>query len=745
MAADKLNPAQREAVTYLDGPCLVLAGAGSGKTRVITAKIAHMVRTAHIKPQHIAAITFTNKAAKEMAHRAKSLLESIQAPSRGLTISTFHALGMNLLRKEHALAGLKSTFTIMDSSDSANLLQDALGDYDRAKIRAAQSQISLWKNALLSPQDALAQALDDDTTQIATAYATYARQLQAYQAVDFDDLIGFPVKILTENEAARERWQNKLRYILVDEVQDTNATQYALLKHLVGARAMFTAVGDDDQAIYGWRGATVENLGDLQRDYPHLKVIKLEQNYRSTNTILTAANTLIANNPKLHVKNLWSEHGVGDPITVLPAQHEDGEAELVATKLLAHKFHSQSRFSDYAVLYRSNHQARIIEQKFRAEQIPYVLSGGQSFFERAEIKDVLAYLRLIVNDDDDQAFMRAVNTPRRGVGPALLEILGSYSGMRQCSLMQAAFEHGFAAQVTERQHQPIKEFAELIQEFQWRGGLKGKEGANNAHTSTEKATHSKGEPAGVLLHELINRIGYEAYINEHFDGKAAQNRWKNVLDFLNWLSTKAENNDQSLAEVAQSVTLLSMMDTEEEDPDAVRLSTLHAAKGLEFRHVYLVGCEEGLLPHHGNNADTASSKDAASALNALDSVDAIDGAIDAGADTLDAATQNHTHTLQRIEEERRLMYVGVTRARNTLTLLYCQRRKKGREWETREPSRFLKELGLMTADNQPPPVVVDTKAHMAALMARLNAKIDENTLTNNNNNNINNKAINTDK
>jgi ATP-dependent DNA helicase Rep len=727
VAADKLNPAQREAVTYLDGPCLVLAGAGSGKTRVITAKIAHMVRTAHIKPQHIAAITFTNKAAKEMAHRAKALLESIQAPSRGLTISTFHALGMNLLRKEHALAGLKATFTIMDSSDSASLLQDALGDYDRAKIRAAQSQISLWKNALLAPEMALAQAIDDDTSQIALAYATYARQLQAYQAVDFDDLIGLPVKILTENEAARERWQNKLRYILVDEVQDTNATQYALLKHLVGARAMFTAVGDDDQAIYGWRGATVENLGDLERDYPHLKVIKLEQNYRSTNTILTAANTLIANNPKLHIKNLWSEHGVGDPIAVLPAQHEDGEAELVTTKLLAHKFHSQSRFSDYAVLYRSNHQARIIEQKFRAEQIPYVLSGGQSFFERAEIKDVLAYLRLIVNDDDDQAFMRAVNTPRRGVGPALLEILGSYSGMRQCSLMKAAFEHGFAAQVTERQHQPIQEFAKLIQEFQWRGGLKGQDSHSTKPASS--AAHSKGEPAGILLHELINRINYEAYINEHFDGKAAQNRWKNVLDFLNWLSTKAENEGKSLAEVAQAVTLLSMMDTEEEDPDAVRLSTLHAAKGLEFRHVYLIGCEEGLLPHHGNNADTASQKnDAASALNAVDSTDSTLNSADDG---FDFSTSTNTQTVQRLEEERRLMYVGVTRARNTLTLLYCQRRKKGREWETREPSRFLKELGLMTADNQPPPVVVDTRAHMAALMARLNAKIDESAQTRN--------------
>jgi ATP-dependent DNA helicase Rep len=390
-------------------------------------------------------------------------------------------------------------------------------------------------------------------------------------------------------------------------------------------------------------------------------------------------------------KNLWSEHGVGDPIALLPSEHEDGEAEQVVTKLLAHKFHSQGKFSDYAVLYRSNQQARIVEQKFRAEKIPYVLSGGQSFFERAEIKDILSYLRIIINDDDDQAFMRAVNTPRRGVGPVTLEALGTYSAGRECSLMQAAFEHGFAAQVTERQHEPIKAFAELVQDFQWRGGLKG----------SDQEKQSKGEPAGVLLHELVRRIGYEAFIYEHFDGKAAENRWKNVLDFIGWLSTKAEAEDKSLAEIAQAVTLLSMMDTEEEDPDAVRLSTLHAAKGLEFKHVFLLGCEEGLLPHHGNTPIEETVEDAMAAV--------------------DGATPTAGKALQRLEEERRLMYVGVTRARNTLTLLYCKRRKKGRDWEHREPSRFLEELGLVSNSESAQAVVTDTRAHMAALRARLGA------------------------
>ncbi len=693
LANDKLNPAQREAVTYLDGPCLVIAGAGSGKTRVITAKIAHMVKNAGIKPQHIAAITFTNKAAKEMAQRTKALLESIQAPGRGLLISTFHSLGVQMLRKDHALAGLKANFTIMDSSDSASLLQDALGVTDRATVRNAQSVISLWKNALISPTTAFDKAKDEDEAQIAKAYATYARQLQAYQAVDFDDLIGLPVKILTEHEPARERWQNKFRYVLVDEVQDTNATQYALMRHIVGARALFTAVGDDDQAIYGWRGATIENLADLERDYPQLKVIKLEQNYRSTNTILQAANALIGHNPKLHPKSLWSEHGIGDPIALLPVEHEDAEAEQVLTKLLAHKFHSQGKFSDYAVLYRSNHQARIVEQKFRAEKIPYILSGGQSFFERAEIKDVMAYLRLIVNDDDDQAFMRAVNTPRRGVGPVTLEALGSYSGMRECSLMQAAFEHGFEAKITARQHEPIKEFAALIHDFQWRGGLK------NGASGAKDLNASKGEPAGVLLHELLRRINYEAFVHEHFEGKAAENRYKNVLDFVGWLSTKAENEDKSLAEIAQSVTLLSMMDTEQEDPDSVRLSTLHAAKGLEFKHVYLLGCEEGLLPHHGNAPIEETAENALAAV--------------------DGTSPATSSAVQRLQEERRLMYVGVTRARNTLTLLHCKRRKKGRDWEQREPSRFLTELGLTHSPSSDTPVITDTRAHMATLRARL--------------------------
>lgn len=716
MANDKLNTAQREAVTYLDGPCLVLAGAGSGKTRVITAKIAHMIRSANIKPQHIAAITFTNKAAKEMADRTKHLLSMTQSSNRGLTISTFHALGMNFLRKEHHLVGLKDNFTIMDSSDSLYLLQTILADDDKLKIRGVYHQISLWKNALLSPEHALKQAIDEDSTYSALAYANYSKQLRAYQAVDFDDLIGLPVQILRDNESVCERWQNKLRYILIDEVQDTNLTQYTLLKYLVGIRAMFTAVGDDDQAIYGWRGATIDNLIQLERDYPQLKLIKLEQNYRSTNTILNAANALISNNPKLHAKQLWSDHGVGDPIQILSAQHEDAESDIVVTKLLAHKFYTQSRFSDYAVLYRSNHQARILEQKLRTEKIPYVLSGGQSFFERSEIKDMLAYLRLIVNDDDDHAFIRAITTPRRGVGPALLETLGKYSTMRSCSFMQAAFEYGFSVQVSEKQYQIIKEFAELIQEFQWRGGLKGKE--KIAHSTQSIHSHayqsSKGESVKELLYALINRIDYESFIKEQFDGQSANKRWKNILDFLEWLSKKAEQENYSLVEVAQSISILSMMDTQENELDAVRLSTLHAAKGLEFRHVYLIGCEEGLLPHYGN--ESMASINALEALNNLNE---------------QASTENTDSIIseQRLEEERRLMYVGVTRARNTLTVSYCQYRKKQREWELRTPSRFLKELAITNDESDSTaPLIKDTRAHMAGLMARLNRVIEQNSI-----------------
>jgi ATP-dependent DNA helicase Rep len=692
-----LNPAQHEAVRYLDGPCLVLAGAGSGKTRVITQKIAYLIEQKGFEPKHIAAVTFTNKAAAEMRERVGKLLEgkTLSAPGKEgrkvpvsqLTVCTFHSLGVQILRQEAANVGLKPQFSIMDSDDCFGMIQEQIGTTDKGLIRKIQNTISLWKNALVSPEQAVAGAQTEDEHQAALVFRNYAATLHAYQAVDFDDLIRVPAELFASNEQVRDRWQNRLRYLLLDEYQDTNTGQYALVRLLAGSRAAFTAVGDDDQAIYGWRGATLENLRQLQTDFPRLHVIKLEQNYRSTVRILTAANNVISRNPKLFEKKLWSDHGMGDTIAVFPANDEEHEAESVVFRLSAHKFERRTQFRDYAILYRGNFQARIFEQVLRRERIPYVLSGGQSFFDRAEIKDMCAYLRLIGNPDDDPAFIRAVTTPRRGVGNTTLEALGSFAGQARVSLFEAVYMGAIEAKLAPRQLEPLRAFCGFVQRLADRAG---------------KA------PASVVLDDMMEGIHYEAYLYDAFDERQAQSKWQNTLEFLDWLKkkgTKPEPDAQSgeatgfdtadgladsgknLLGLIQTVALMSMLEGRDEDPDAVRLTTVHASKGLEYPHVFLVGCEEGILPHRGSDADDAPVDDA------------------------------------RIEEERRLMYVAITRAQRSLHLSYCKKRKRARETVVCEPSRFIHEMGL---DEAPPPgpeeAPMTPKDRLASLKALLTAK-----------------------
>ncbi len=630
----KLNPQQQQAVDYLEGPCLVLAGAGSGKTGVITQKIAHLINDCGYEPRHIVAMTFTNKAAKEMQERVTKIMSSNnQVNLKGLTISTFHSFGVHFLRAEAKHLGLKEKFSILDQDDCFSILQELCATTDKALIKTMQSTISLWKNGQITPEQALTDAKDEQELQFARVYANYNGTIKAYQAVDFDDLIRLPVELLQSNEDVRNRWQAKIRYMLVDEYQDTNAVQYQLLRLLSGVRAMFTAVGDDDQAIYAWRGATLDNLKLLQTDYPRLKLIKLEQNYRSTERILNAANAVIAHNPKLFDKKLWSEYGEGDPIRVIPMANEDEEAESVVMRLQAHKISQNAQFSDYAILYRGNHQARVFEQALRKERVPYVLSGGQSFFERAEIRDIMAYFRLLNNINDDPAFIRAVTTPKRGIGAATLEHLGQYAGRRDTSLFEAVFEAGFESISTPRQLGPLVEFVEFINTFE------------------ERAARDE---APEVLDDLIKAIGYETYLFDQFDERQAQNKWKNVVDFMAWMKRRAEDDNKKLSEVIQSMVLISMLDKGSQEENVVRLSTLHASKGLEYPHVFLVGVEEGLLPH-------MSRDDALEDPN-------------------------------RIEEERRLMYVGITRARKSLHITWCQKRRRGRDFENREASRFIKEM-----------------------------------------------------
>jgi len=451
MSLDKLNPRQKQAVKHLDTPLLVLAGAGSGKTRVITQKIAYLIRECGIRASHIAAVTFTNKAAREMKERVSGIISGNE--SKGLTVSTFHTLGLNILKREHGAAGLRPGFSIYDSNDSQSLLRDIVSKELGEGAELAdklQWRISAWKNGLIIPSAALAAAVEPQDRAAAVVYGEYVRHLRAYNAVDFDDLIMLPALVFRSDAEALERWQNKMRYLLVDEYQDTNGCQYELIKRLVGARGALTVVGDDDQSIYAWRGAQPENLQLLAKDYPTLTVIKLEQNYRSTGRILKAANQLIANNPHLYEKALWSELGFGDPLRVIECRDELHEAERVVTEFISHKFQHRTEHRDYAILYRGNHQSRLFEKTLRAQRVPYFITGGSSFFERAEIKDLVSYLRLIANPDDDVAFLRVVNTPRREIGATTLEKLGAYAHERKISMVAASTELGLESRLGER-------------------------------------------------------------------------------------------------------------------------------------------------------------------------------------------------------------------------------------------------------------------------------------------------------
>jgi ATP-dependent DNA helicase Rep len=630
-----LNPRQQEAVHYIDGPLLVLAGAGSGKTRVITQKIAHLIRKGVHEPRHITAVTFTNKAAREMKERVGKLLRNDN--SRGLNVSTFHTLGLNILRRETKLLGYKAGFSLFDAEDSAGLIKELLRKHnldDNTAASGLQWQISGWKNALLGPEQAYSHAEDELQARAAELYVEYQRSLKAYNAVDFDDLIGLPAQLFREHPEALERWRSHIRYLLVDEYQDTNGAQYDLVKHLVGKAGRLTVVGDDDQSIYAWRGARPENLARLQDDFPGLKLIKLEQNYRSTGRILGSANQLIANNPHVFDKRLWSELGPGDPIRVHTCRDEAHEAEKVVSEIMHHRFTSSAAYGDYAILYRGNHQARPFEKALREQDIPYFLSGGTSFFARSEIKDAMAYLRLLANPDDDAAFLRIVNVPRREIGPGTLEKLAGYAQQRDSGLYRACQELGLEQHLDARARARLGAFAELVQRYSRR---------------------AEGDHPIKTVKDLLAEIDYAAWLREtSASDKTADRRIENVEDLVDWLGNarKGDRENASLAELVTHLTLMDVLErqAEEEGGDRVHLMTLHAAKGLEFPHVFLIGMEEELLPHRASIEE------------------------------------------DNIEEERRLAYVGITRAQRTLNLTLASRRRRYGELVSCEPSRFLAEL-----------------------------------------------------
>ena len=625
----KLNDQQQAAVEYMGGPLFVLAGAGSGKTRVITEKIAFLITQAGYRPHSIAAITFTNKAAKEMQERVSARLG--RDDTRGLTVCTFHSLGMRILREEAEHAGYKKNFSILDASDSAKIIAELLGSSGREPVFKAQHQISLWKNSLLTPDAAFQAASDEWERQTAQVYASYQAMLENYQAADFDDLIRLPTTLLRQDSTIRIKWQNRLRYLLIDECQDTNACQYAMMRALAGLEGRFTAVGDDDQSIYAWRGADMENLRRLQEDYPALKIIKLEQNYRSTARILKAANRVIANNPKLFPKMLWSQLGEGEAVRVAACQSEQHEAEYIVGQIARNKMVYGANYADFAILYRGNHQARVFEEALRSARIPYQISGGQSFFDKAEIKDVLCYMRLFANPNDDPAFLRAATAPKRGIGDTTLGKLNAYAKQNACSLFQAAQSMGALGELGNKSREAVQQFVMLVQDYRRR---------------------AENEAAGSVIQNLLAEIQFEAYLAGLDDNaRTGEIRWKNVQELAAWLARKGEADGKNLIELSQTIALITLLEGRDDDEiDAVKLSTLHASKGLEYPFVYLAGCEEGLFPH----ADS----------------------VEAGA----------------LEEERRLMYVGITRAKHHLTLTHCVKRKRQGSFIFPEPSRFIAEM-----------------------------------------------------
>ncbi|HGO5823506.1 TPA: DNA helicase Rep [Mannheimia haemolytica] len=668
----KLNSQQQQAVEYTKGACLVLAGAGSGKTRVIINKIAHLIANCGYSPKQIAAVTFTNKAAREMRERVAHSIG--KENSKGLTISTFHTLGFEILKREYKLLGFKSGMTLFDEQDQIALLKHLLPENvaeDKDLLKALIATISNWKNDLLSPEMVLTRVRDERERVFSHFYQLYQNQLKAYNALDFDDLIMLPVLLFRQFPEAKARWQQKIRYLLVDEYQDTNTSQYELIKLIVGNEPNFTVVGDDDQSIYSWRGAKPENMQRLREDFD-LKVIKLEQNYRSSQRILHCANILIDNNDHLFSKRLFSELGQGEKLQVIEAKNEEHEAERIVGELIAHRFSKKTKYKDYAILYRGNHQSRLLEKLLMQNRIPYKISGGTSFFARAEIKDMMAYLRLVVNQDDDAAFLRIVNTPKREIGAATLEKLGILANEKQVSLFEAIFDFELMQRLTPKPYQALQDFARWIVEI-----------ADQAE---------RADPIEAVK-DLLAKIQYEAYLYEMAaNPKVAEMQSRNVQTLFEWVQAMLEGDEieppMNLVQVVNRLTLRDMLERGEEDDEAdqVQLMTLHASKGLEFPHVFLIGMEEGILPHQ-----TSLDED-------------------------------------NVEEERRLAYVGITRAQQTLTFSLCKERRQYGEIIKPEPSRFLMELPQddVVWESEKPRMTEQEKeakssANIANLMAMLKA------------------------
>ncbi|HHW4670369.1 MAG TPA: DNA helicase Rep [Xylella fastidiosa subsp. multiplex] len=654
-----LNSPQRAAVLYREGPLLVLAGAGSGKTRVIVEKIAYLITSDCYPAKRIAAITFTNKSAKEMRERVAKQIKSSRAD--GLTICTFHALGLKFLQIEHDAVGLKPGFSVFDADDADAQINDLLHGAKQDVIDDTKRRISRAKNAGLSPEQALAAARTTREMEVATLYARYQARLIAFNAVDFDDLICLPVQILETSDQVAMAWRERIGYLLVDECQDTNDAQYRLLKVLASPRGNFTCVGDDDQSIYAWRGANAENLLQLERDYPQLKVIKLEQNYRCPNRVLRAANALIAHNPHAHLKTLWSDQKDGERIRIWECRDSEHEAEKITAEISYLGDAKQVPWSDFCILFRGNFQSRPLEKALQLLRIPYHLTGGTAFLERQEVKNLLSWLRLLVNPDDDAAFLRAVQSPKREVGSTSLAKLAELAAAKQMPMSRAAESLGALQQLPARAANGLNKFTDILRELR----------QQVSRVSAAELVRRLAEVSG-LLTELREQSNDEA---------SYQRRKRNVEELAEWF--EGGPFGASVGDLVSQLALLSRND-KDDGGNQVRMMTLHASKGLEFRYVFIAGCEDGVLPHEVS----------------LEEGD--------------------------VQEERRLLYVGITRAKEQLWMSYSKCARRFGERVRFKPSRFFDELPAEELQRDGADPVVDAerkqeraKAGLAAIQALL--------------------------
>jgi DNA helicase-2/ATP-dependent DNA helicase PcrA len=633
-----LNDKQQAAVRQTEGPLLIMAGAGSGKTRVVTHRIAYLIEQQNVLPWHILAITFTNKAAREMRERVTGLLDE---QAEDVWVSTFHALCVRILRRDiEKLGTYARSFTIADPGEQRTLMRRILvqENIDPKKFdpRAVLGAISNAKNELQTPKDYAAIAASPFEKVVAQCYKIYQKQLLANQALDFDDLIMLTITLFKQAPAVLEYYQNKFKYIHVDEYQDTNQAQYTLVNLLAEKYRNLCVVGDADQSIYGWRGADMTNILNFEKDYKDAKVVLLEQNYRSTKRILTAANQVIQNNTVRRPKKLWTDNQAGDPITYYRGQNERDEAYYVVAQVQAQMREKHLQYGDFAVLYRTNAQSRMIEENFVKANIPYKMVGGHKFYDRKEIRDVLAYLRVIVNPDDSIDFERVVNEPKRGIGSGTLDKLRDFAGQQNWSLLEAAENVALAPTISARPRKTLGQFATMMRELQ-----------------AKKATMTVTE----LTETMLEVTGYSKALKQE-NTLEAQTRLENIEEFLSVTkefddkqTDEAEDNDERFVDFLTDLALVSDQDDVEEAPSEVTLMTLHAAKGLEFPVVFLVGMEEGIFP-------------------------------------LSRAMQEN----DELEEERRLAYVGITRAKQKLYLTNAYNRMLYGRTQSNPPSRFIGEI-----------------------------------------------------